>query len=212
MAHLSTPPRVPWLPWLRAVALPAGWRGQMASRPRGPQRGPIPSIFQGLRNPNLPTAITGFWIDDSCGPNLDVSGCLHHPHIISFKIHLLIANSPRPQSPPSGGGRGVVELLTPEAQDCCPLLALLQLSHPIRHQVLLNPPWKHPRNALSDFHLHGHRLAQVTTISALDSHHSLCAHFRGASLASIQVVLSAADSGVSDNITLNLPSSSQPCL
>lgn len=38
VAHLSTPPPTPpahWLPWVRRVALPAGWRGQMTSRPRG---------------------------------------------------------------------------------------------------------------------------------------------------------------------------------
>lgn len=126
----------------------------MASRRRRLQRGPIPSIFQGLKNPNLPTAITGFWIDNSCGPNLDVSGCLHQPHFTSFKIHLLITNSALPQSPPSGGG----QLLTPETQDWSPLLPPLQLSHPIHHQVLLSPPWKHPWNALTALHLRGHDL------------------------------------------------------
>lgn len=136
-------------------------------------------------------------------------GCFWLPplppfHFISFKTHRLISNLTLPQSPSSGVRR---QLLTPEPQDCSPLLALLQLSHSVHHQVLLSPPWKHPWDAQTAFHFHGHCLGQATTISALNSHHGLCARLSGVTLASFQFVLWAAASGAPDSINLNLPSS-----
>lgn len=136
-------PRAHWLPRLRRVALPAGWRAQMAGPPLG--------IFQGLRNPSLRQPYTllerqQLWPKPGClWPPPAPPGDFLQGTPAKRKLALPSV------SPPREGG-----LAHTQSPGPAPLFPVLRLSHPVRHQVLPRRLLKHPRNPPGALHLHGH--------------------------------------------------------